>query len=260
MSNLLELAEKARIQRELEKQGKRALETLQAKRKIENYINEQKQILQDQLKKERQSFQGNLQKEKQAHQEELKSLQERIESSRKDFGQEIRNPILGASGVYSGDGDRIGLFDMGNEKPIRENVELEAVGRAIQGSKQGDGHSKLQDARQDAQAMRKDRPELSRPRMGGQYENNNEKGGIDGPSYEALKGSIARFRREAGQRVEAIKREIKQAAELYRKIAGRKPDIAELAREIIGKFKLKLQKQVHEKKENKRSCYPRQGL
>lgn len=107
----------------------------------------------------------------------------------------------------------------------------------------------MQDARQDAQAMRKDRPELSRPRMGGQYENNSEKGGIDGPSYEALKGSIARFRREAWQRVEAIKREIKQAAELYRKIVGRKPDIAELAREIIGKFKLKLQKQVHEEEQ-----------
>ena len=95
--------------------------------------------------------------------------------------------------------------------------------------------------------MRENRPELSRPRRGGYYENNSEKGGIDGPSYEALKGSIARFRREAEQRVEAIQREIKQAAELYRKIARRKPDIAELAREIIGKFKLKLQKQAQEK-------------
>jgi len=169
------------------------------------------------------------------------------------FGQEIRNPILGASGVYSGDGDRIGLFDMGNEKPIRKNVELETVGRAIQDSKQGDGHSKLQDARQDAQAMRKDRPELSRPRMGRQYENNSEKGEIDGPSYEALKGSIARFRREAGQRVEAIKREIKQAAEFYRKIAGRKSDIAELAREIIGKFRVKLQKQAQENEEKEKT-------
>lgn len=51
--------------------------------------------------------------------------------------------------MYSGDGDRVGLFDMGNEKPIRKNVELEAIGRAIQGSKQGDDYSKLQDARQD---------------------------------------------------------------------------------------------------------------
>lgn len=98
MSNLLELAEKARIQRELEKQGKRALETLQAKRNIENYINEQKQILQDQLKKERQSFQGNLQKEKQAHQEELKSLQERIESSRKDLVKKYEIPFWGLLG------------------------------------------------------------------------------------------------------------------------------------------------------------------
>lgn len=169
------------------------------------------------------------------------------------FGQEIRNPILGASGVYSGDGDRIGLFDMGNEKPIRENVELEAVGRAIQGSKQGDGHSKLQDARQDAQAMREDRPELSRPRMGGKYENYSDKGEIDGPSYEALKGSIARFRREAGQRVEAIKREIKQATEFYRKVTRRKSDIAELAREVIGKFRLKLQKQDQENEEKEQT-------
>jgi len=96
--------------------------------------------------------------------------------------------------------------------------------------------------------------------MGGKYENHSEKGKIDGPSYEALKGSIARFRRETEQRAAAIKREIKQAAEFYRKIAGRKPNIAELAREVVGKFRLKLQKQAHEKKEKEQKQSKGMGL
>jgi len=85
--------------------------------------------------------------------------------------------------------------------------------------------------------------------MDGKHENISEVENLDGPSYEALKGRIARFRREAEQRVEALKREIKQAAERYREIAGGKPGIKELARGIISKFRVKIQKQAQSKKE-----------
>jgi len=155
--------------------------------------------------------------------------------------------------VHSGDGNRVSLSDVGSKETIQPDGGLEAVGRAIQNSQQRDGHSELQNIRQHSQNMREDRPELSRPGMGRSYENYSEKGGINGPSYEALKGSIARFRREAEQRVEVIKREIKQAAEFYRKIAGRKSDIAELAREVIEKFRLKIQKQAQEDEEKEQS-------
>jgi len=164
------------------------------------------------------------------------------------FGQEIQNTVLGASRANGFDGDREYLYWVGSKEPIRPDGGLEESGRAIQNSQQRDGHSELQNSRQHSQNMREDRPELSRPNMGGKYENYSEKGELDGPSYEALKGSIARFRREAEQRVEVIKREIKQAAEFYRSITGRKPTIAELAREVIRKFRLKLQKQAHKKK------------
>jgi len=171
------------------------------------------------------------------------------------FGQEIHNPVLGASGSngFSGNGEY--LHWVGGKEPISADGGLEEGSRAIQDCKQGNGYSKLHNARQDNQVMRENRSELSRPRMGGQYENNSKESEIDGSSYKALKGSIERFRRETEQRVEAIKREIKQAAEVYRKIAGRKSDIAELAREVIGKFRIKLQKQAHEKeqKEQKQS-------
>jgi len=169
------------------------------------------------------------------------------------FGQEIQNTILGASGVHSGDGNRVGLSDVGSKETIQPDGGLEEVGRAIQSSQQRDGHSELQNVRRDIQVMREDRPELSKLGMEGQYENYSEKGEVNGPSYEALKGSIARFRREAEQRVETIKREIKQAAEFYRTIAGRKSDIAELAQEIIGKFRVKLQKQAHENEEKEQT-------
>jgi len=169
------------------------------------------------------------------------------------FGQEIQNTVLGASGVSSDDGDRVVLSDVGSKETIQPDGGLEAVGRAIQNSQQRDGHSELQNIRQHSQNMREDRPELSRPSMGRQYENYSEKGGINGPSYEALKGSIVRFRREAEQRVEAIKREIKQATEFYRSIAGRKPTITELAQGVVRKFRLKLQKQAHEKKEKEQT-------
>jgi len=165
------------------------------------------------------------------------------------FGQEIHNPVLGACGSNGFTGDGEYLHWVGSKKPISADGGLEESSRAIQDCKQGNGYSELQNARQHSQVLREDRPELSRPRMGGQYENYSEKGGINGPSYEALKGSIARFRREAEQRVEAIKREIKQATELYRKVAGRKSDIAELAQGIVRKFRLKLQKQAHEKEQ-----------
>jgi len=98
MSNLLELVEKARRQRELEKQEKRELETLEAKRNIENYTNKQKQLLQDRLKKEEQSFQSSLQEEKQIHQEEIEGLQKRIESSRKDLVKKYTIPFWGLLG------------------------------------------------------------------------------------------------------------------------------------------------------------------
>jgi len=169
------------------------------------------------------------------------------------FSQEIQNTILGWAGVHSGDGNRVSLSDVGSKETIQPDGGLETVGRAIQSSKQRDDLSELQNVRRDIQAMREDRPELSRSSVGGQYENYSEKGGIDGSSYEALKGSIARFRREAEQRVEVIKREIKQAAEFYRKIAGRKSDIAELAREVIEKFRLKIQKQAQEDEEKEQS-------
>jgi len=176
------------------------------------------------------------------------------------FGQEIHNPVLGASRLSSGDGDRVSLSDMGSKDTIQPDGGLEEVCRAIQNSQQRDGYRELSNVRQHSQAMREDRPELSKSSMGGKYENHSEKGKIDGPSYEALKGSIARFRRETEQRAAAIKREIKQAAEFYRKIAGRKPNIAELAREVVGKFRLKLQKQAHEKKEKEQKQSKGMGL
>lgn len=168
------------------------------------------------------------------------------------FGQKIQNTVLGASGMYSGDGGWVGLSDIGGKEEIQPDGRLEAVSKAIQGSKQRYNYSELQNARQYIQDMRKDRPELSRQRMRGQYENYSEKEEIDGSSYEALKGSIARFRKEAEQRVEAIKREIKQTSEFYRKITRRKSDIAELAQEIVEKFRLKLQKQAYEKQRERK--------
>lgn len=165
------------------------------------------------------------------------------------FGQEIRNTVLGASGSNGFTGGGEYLHWVGSKEPISADGRLEESSRAIQDCKQGNGYSELHNARQDSQVMRENRPELSTSNVGRQYENYSEKGGVDGPSYEALKGSIARFRREAEQRVEAIKREIKQAAEFYRKIAGRKPTIAELAQGIVRKFRLKLQKQVEEKEQ-----------
>jgi len=176
------------------------------------------------------------------------------------FGQEIQNTVLGASRANGFDGDREYLYRVGSKETIRPNGGLEAVGRAIQNSQQRDGHSELQNIGQHSQNMREDRPELSKLGMGRQYENYSEKGEIDGPSYEALKGSIARFRRETEQRVEAIKREIKQATEFYHSIAGRKPTITELARGIVEKFRLKIQKQAHKKKQKEQNQSRGMGL
>lgn len=80
--------------------------------------------------------------------------------------------------------------------------------------KQKDAHSALQNTRQHNQNIRENGTKLSKLKLGGQYKNYIEKGEVYEPSYEALKGSIARFRRET----EAIKREAKQATELYQKI------------------------------------------
>jgi len=165
------------------------------------------------------------------------------------ISQEIQNPVLGTSMASGVDGSRERLYRVGGKEPISPGGALEAIGGDIQGGEQRDIRGELHNARPDKTIMREDRPELSRPRMDGKYENISEVENLDGPSYEALKGRIARFRREAEQRVEALKREIKQAAERYREIAGGKPGIKELARGIISKFRVKIQKQAQSKKE-----------
>jgi len=241
MSNLLELAERAR------KAGKEGVGSLTSQDGDRELYQRAEAALAKSVAKRKEVFSKLFEKRKTGPSRGAQGVTEASREFTQGFSQEIQNTILGASGVSSGNGDRVGLSDLGSKEPIRPDGGLEESGREIQNSQQRDGHSELQNIRQHIQVMREDRPELSRSKMGGQYENYSEKGGINGPSYEALKGSIARFRRDTEQRAEAIKREIKQAAEFYRKIAGRKSDITEIAREVIGKFRLKLQKQAFEK-------------
>jgi len=157
---------------------------------------------------------------------------------------------------------------LSSEWILGRDEQVEAVGGAIQISKQEHGVQQMYDGRPDNEDMHSSGPTIQRQRVGKQYESFNDKGRLNEPDYEAVARGIERIKRDRQERVACYYRTAQEEHERRRaearsrieanqraieQVRNRKSGIKELAQKLFERVRVTVQKRVERYQEKLQS-------
>ena len=206
----------------------------------------------------------------------LRENRQRFENSGREGKSKIAQSIQNTDGLCRGDDlssvSGCSVFELFSERLLGRYEGMEAVGGAIQISKQEHGVQQMYDGRPDNENMHSSGPTIQRPRVGKQYESFNDKGGLNEPDYEAVARGIERTKRDRQERVARYYRTAQEEHERCRaearsrieanqraieQVRDRKSGIKELAQKLFEQVRIIVQKRIEQYQEMLRNNHGR---
>jgi len=197
---------------------------------------------------------------------------QRFENSGRQSKSKIAQAIQATDALCRGDRNSFGVRSvvsgLSSERLLEQDERVEAVGGAIQISKQEHGVQQMYDGRPDNEDMHSSGPTIQRQRVGKQYESFNDKGRLNEPDYEAVARGIERIKRDRQERVACYYRTAQEEHERRRaearsrieanqraieQVRNRKSGIKELAQKLFERVRVTVQKRVERYQEKLQS-------